>query len=51
MVNHNNKALKNFVIVISEENIKILKARNKVSKINFVLNLLLKIREIKHNDD
>jgi hypothetical protein len=51
MVNHNNKALKNFVIVISEENIKILKARHRVSEINYVLNLLLKIRERKHNDD
>jgi hypothetical protein len=51
MVNHNNKAFKNFIIVISEENIKILKARHRVSEINYVLNLLLKIRERKHNDD
>jgi hypothetical protein len=51
MANHSNKPLNNFIIVISEENIKILKSRHRVSEINYVLNLLLKNREIKHNDD
>ena len=51
MINHNNKAFNNFIIVISEENIKILKSRHRVLEINYVLNLFLKIRERKHNDD
>jgi hypothetical protein len=51
MINHNNKAFKNFIIVISKKTLRFLKARHRVSEINSALNLLLKIRERKHNDD